>query len=195
MGIAAIALFIMLAGALLWLLVFVVQPLTSTTAVTDRIVDALLPELENQQSADQETVRLLMGLENAATGIRIATLQVAVATLGGFFLIVVGVLLFAVGASGAFKANVEGGEFALSLSDLTPGIAAALLGGLLIGLGVYRDVKPPTIIYKNTSSAQDTSSKYGVWVDEIEFPDDSPYGKRTEPANEDNPGGPAKFSL
>jgi hypothetical protein len=175
MGITATALAVVLVLSLLWLLVFIVPPLTSTTAVTDRIVDNLLGEIQSKQQADRETIRLLLALENAAAPIRLATLQVAVATLGGFFLIIVGVLLFAAGATGVFQADAKGGGLQFGFRDLTPGVGAAILGGLLIGLGVYRDIHPAEIQYSNTPAARVPKSPKSTDV-RTSQPDNIPQG-------------------
>lgn len=182
MGWVAVVAFAVIVLGLIWFLLDVVRPLTHPTTLTNQIGEFLVKRLEQDQN--QETLRLLMGLENAASGIRLATLQVALATLGGFLLVVVGVLLFAIGASGVFSAKVEGGETSVTITDLTPGIACAIIGSVLIGIGAYRDVRPPNIEYASPPSPSNGSlggRKIETILNRIEgsstIPPDSKYAK------------------
>jgi hypothetical protein len=124
-----------------YVIVQIVQPLTSPTTFSTKVVEAYTRDLgaDGQgKKIDEDTVRFLVGLEYSAAAIRTVGVQVAFAIVGGFFLIVVGILLFASGSIQPFAAEVTGSRQSLTLRDAAPGTVAALLGAIILGLGITK---------------------------------------------------------
>ena len=165
-----------LVGALIWTLVYVIQPLTTTTEVTEHIVESIFKDREHLLQSGDETIRLIMSLEGAAATARVVTLQIALASIGGFFLIVLGVLLFAVNAVGSITARGQGAGLRLDLWQLSPGMAASVMGCILIALGTLRSLPSLRMDYQRDGGGADGSSPSQLIVDNKLTTADLPVG-------------------
>ncbi|MCA9102922.1 MAG: hypothetical protein KDA63_17305 [Planctomycetales bacterium] len=172
LGWCFLAVVVVLIVILIWLMCNVVAPLTQQTALSTKIVDAYVEDTR-QVPLDEDTVRLLLALEYAAAAIRTVNAQIAFATTGGFFLIVVGVLMFAFGVTHPFDMEVHGGATFLTFRHAAPGIVAVLFGAAIMALGVTRDVAHGDISFTRRHQGTSTSNA-AIGVRDIPITNDAP---------------------
>ncbi len=142
----------------MWYCVYcVVISLTRQSPVLTSLVDHLQKEVTSSESntgsnnttADQERQRVATAadvaiiLEYANADIRAAGVQVAFALMAGFFFATVGILLFVAGATGQTKLSGSLGDSEWRLITGAPGIVAIVIGGVIIGLGVNKNMSRP----------------------------------------------------
>jgi hypothetical protein len=126
-----------------YVIVGIVRPLTSETTIATSVIRAYSQDFEKQSSSktiDEDTVRFLIGLEYSAAAIRTVSVQIAVASVGGVFLIVVGILLFASGSIRPMSAEATASQRTVRLQEAAPGTVTAILGAIILGLGVTKEM-------------------------------------------------------
>jgi hypothetical protein len=92
---------------------------------------------------DQSTVQLAIMLEYANADIRAGNIQVVVALGAGLFLSIIGMLLFASQIFGDIAVSGSNIDAKMRLVTSSPGIVAVMIGGLLIGCGVMKNLSRP----------------------------------------------------
>jgi len=142
-GLAFLAFAAILVGAFFYVLVYIITPLTQPPQLTTTLIQNVTSDIRTSQSSRLPySVDFLVSLEYAAANIRMTGVQIAVASIGGLFLIVVGVLLFALGFLKPFSATADLQGNRLNWKDGSPGLFCALLGMALISLGVMKPTLP-----------------------------------------------------
>lgn len=123
---------------LVYLIVFVVTPMTQTPS----FMHSILENAVNEKGEPKYSINFLVSLEYASANIRMIGVQIAMASVGGFFLAVLGVLLFAVGILKPFSVAASYAGSGFDWKDGSPGLFCALLGAILLLAGVFRPVLP-----------------------------------------------------
>lgn len=150
-GYTFLALAGMLGLTLIYVTVFVVAPLTRTPEFTEQLLQQSTAELKQGQLKNRDySVDFLVGLEYSAASIRTVNVQIATASIGGLFLVVVGVLLFTLGILNPFGFEASIDKYNVNWIDGTPGAFCALLGTAILMAGVMKS--PITV--KEISFAQ-----------------------------------------
>ncbi len=165
LGYAFVLIAVVLTAMMGYVIVRIVQPLTSETTISTNVIQNYARALESDRAAqeiDVDTVRFLIGLEYSAAAIRTVSVQIAFATVGGFFLIVVGILLFASGTIRPMNAEAVATSHSFKLHEAAPGTVIALLGAIILGLGVTKKMthgeisfsrKTPAVVVENPFNA------------------------------------------
>lgn len=95
------------------------------------------------RSPDRTTVDLAIILEYANADIRTSAIQIAFSLIAGVFFAIVGVLLFCAGFTGAIQAVAKQEKFEVDLRATAPGAVCAILGAVIIVVGVGKNVSRP----------------------------------------------------
>ena len=119
-----------------YFLVTVVPPMTRPTPYFDKITEQI--GTEKQNATDVISKDLVVVLEYANADIRAFNVQIAFALIGGFFLVIVGILLFTMDIRDAVTAQVSGASGKLTLSATAPGSVALILGSMLMLIGILK---------------------------------------------------------
>ncbi|WP_144971117.1 hypothetical protein [Bremerella volcania] len=138
---------------LLYMIVGIIGPLTRTPVFTEKLIDSVIEDIDSADPQRQRfSLEFVTGLEYGAAQIRTINVQIAIASIGGFFLIVIGVILFAIGFVTPFGFQGTVGKLSLNWVNGAPGIFCALLGAILMIVGVTR----PTLSLKQVEFSQET---------------------------------------
>lgn len=143
---------------LVYLIIFVVTPMTQTPS----FMQAILENALNKEGEPKYSINFLISLEYASANIRMIGVQIAMASVGGFFLAVLGVLLFAVGIFKPFSVAASYAGSSFDWKDGSPGLFCALLGTILLLAGVFRPVLPLEEIHYsggNSSNTMETETR------------------------------------
>lgn len=124
---------------LLFMVMEVIAPMTKTPQFTEQLIEAAKEEVEEKGIREGGySVDFLVGLEYAAAHIRTVNVQIASAAVGGFFLVVVGVLLFAIGVLKPFSMEARVGKSTVNWRNGAPGVFCALLGTVIMAIGILK---------------------------------------------------------
>lgn len=165
LGFCFLGLSVILLLLLLYLTVYVVAPMTRPSSFFEELTKAYSSQLvpkdgqEAAKSVDELTVNLVVMLEYASADIRTTGVQIAFALLAGFFLVVVGVVLFAAGATGAFRFQGTAPGARLDLAGAAPGLLCVVLGAAIIMIGVGKDTERKLDSYVNRPVGFHTESQ------------------------------------
>lgn len=146
MGWVFLVLAVLLVGGQLYTLSQVIAPLTKPPKFTEQLIQKAIAQDSHQSEAS-----FYVSLEYAAAQIRAINCQIAIASVGGFFLIVVGMLLFASGAVKPFSVEAKDSTSgSLTLVDVAPGAFTALLGAVIMAMGILRPMTRTEISYEGS---------------------------------------------
>jgi hypothetical protein len=133
---------VLLLGLFAYFLVAVVVPMTRPTPYFQKLTEQYGQKLESGD-IDRLAIDLAVILEYASADIRTAGLQIAFSLLAGFFFCGVGVLLFTAGITGALQLKATHAQSQFELATAAPGIVCILVGAVIIGIGISKDVRRP----------------------------------------------------
>lgn len=128
-----------------YFLLTVVKPMTEPSPYFKKISESYNSQIEGSEGnqPDKLTIDLAIILEYANADIRTAGVQIAFSLVSGLFFVIIGVLLFSAGMTGALTLSGRQGTSQFDMKTSTPGIACILLGASVIILGITKDTSRP----------------------------------------------------
>lgn len=121
----------------------VVDSLTKPTPMFQSLSDRIAKERLESKDGLQITARAAIVMEYANADIRISGVQVAFGFIIGMFFVVVGLLLFSAGFSGALDMEAKTAGLNFKLATAAPGLAAVVIGGAITIAAVTKDISRP----------------------------------------------------
>jgi hypothetical protein len=137
----------LLVGVMLYFVFLVLGSLTQPTPLLEDLLQHFAEAARTSGSEANRTstaVHLAIILEYANADIRAAGVQVAFSLVAGLFFATIGVLLLAAETVGQIDLKGEvAGAGKLTLKTAAPGLVAIVLGAIIIGFGVTKDMSRP----------------------------------------------------
>jgi len=134
LGWACIVWSVVLSGVVVWMLLIVVHDLAKGQPFLQKYTDS-------QQNNSTLDPGMAITLEYEMMTTRTQGIQVAFGFVTGLVFLAMALLLFAAGAVSAVRLPGMSGNSGLSLSTTAPGLVPTIIGGILIGLAVYKDIR------------------------------------------------------